>query len=191
MKPCVKNQKLMAWLVLDTLDSRRAHALREHLATCEACRRYLAEISNVIEGLALAETNSNIEASERFHQIVARRIRAARSDSIGQFLAAFFRVTLLNWHAALPVIVASVVIGVGVATWRQSPGVSSPPGPGIQTVSVSGWDNDLAPTVANYQSVANQSLDKLDALLTRQGDQALPPMPIYTASILPRANGSF
>ena len=45
--------------------------------------------------------------------------------------------------------------------------------------------------IANYQRVANQSLAGLDALLTQQGNQALPSMPIYTASTLMLAKDSF
>jgi hypothetical protein len=83
------------------------------------------------------------------------------------------------------------MIGVTVAIWRQSPVVSPSARAGIQTVSVSDADNDLAPTIANYQRVANQSLDKLDVLLTRQGNRPLPSMPIYTASMFGLAQESF
>jgi hypothetical protein len=92
---------------------------------------------------------------------------------------------------ALPALAALVVIGVTVAIWRQPPVVSSSRIASTQTVSVSDADDDLAPTIANYQRVANQSLDKLDALLTRQGNRALPSMPIYTASTLGLAQESF
>jgi hypothetical protein len=97
----------------------------------------------------------------------------------------------LNWRVALPAIAALVVIGITFATWRQPPVVPSPRIASTQTMLVSDADNDLAPTIANYQRVANQSLDKLDALLTRQGNRPLPPMPIYTASTLGLAQESF
>ncbi|MGA3284432.1 MAG: zf-HC2 domain-containing protein [Verrucomicrobiota bacterium] len=191
MKPCAKNQKLIAWLTLDALDARQTRQLQAHLETCEGCRRYLAEISNVTERLAAAEANPDIQASESFHRQVAGRLRAAKPDSLGEILAAYFRGTLWNWRVALPAIAALVGIGVTVAIWRQPPEVSSPPTAGIQTASGSDADDDLAPTIANYQRVASQSLDKLDALLTRQGNRALPSMPIYTASTLGLAQESF
>jgi hypothetical protein len=184
MKPCAQNRKLIVWLSLNALDARQTRHLRAHLETCAGCRRYLAEISNVTENLAAAEANPDVQASESFHQKVAGKLRAATPDSLGEILAAYFRGTLLNWRVALPAIAALVVVGVTVATWRQRPDVSSPPRAGTQTASVSCAHNDLAPTIANYQRAANQSLDKLDALLTRQGNRALPPMPIYTASTL-------
>ena len=191
MKPCSQNLKLIAWLAVNALEARQAQQLRAHLETCEGCRRYLAEISNVTERLAAAAANPDVQASESFHRKVAVRLRAAKSDSLGENLAAYFRGTLWNWRVALPAIAVLVVIGVTVAIWRQPPEVTSSPRTGTQTASVSDTDNDLAPTIANYQRVANQSLDKLDALLTRQGNRALPSMPIYTASTLGLANESF
>ena len=173
MKPCAQNRKLIAWLASNALDARQARQLQAHLETCEGCRRYLAEISNVTEKLVAAETNPDVQASESFHRKVAARLRTAKPDSVGEILAAYFRGTLLNWRVALPAIAALVVIGVTVAIWRQPPVVSSPPRAGIQTASVSDADDDLAPTIANYQRVANQSLDKLDALLTKARQPAV------------------
>jgi anti-sigma factor RsiW len=189
MKSCAQNEKLIAGLALNALDARQALALREHLATCEVCRRYLADISNVTGRLAEAEAIPGIQASESFHQRLAGRLRATKPDSLTEVLAAYF--ARLNWHVVLPAITALVVIGVIIATWRQPPATSPAPQPAVQTASASDADDDLAPTLANYQRVANQSLAKLDALLTQQGNRALPPMPIYTASTLTLANGSF
>ena len=191
MKPCAQNRKLIAWLASNALDAQQTRHLQAHLETCKGCRRYLAEISNVTEMLVATESNPDVQASEVFHQKLAGKLRAAKPDSFGEILKAYFRGTLLNWRMSLPAIAALVVIGVTVAIWRQPPDVPSSPMAGIQTASVSDADTDLAPTIANYQRVANQSLDKLDALLTKQGNRALPSMPIYTASTLGLAQESF
>jgi len=191
MKPCAQNRKLIAWLASNALDAPQTRQLQAHLETCEGCRRYLAEISSVTEMLVATESNPDVQASEVFHQKLAGRLRAAKPDSVRKILAAYLRGILLNWRVALPALAALVVIGVTVAIWRQPPVVSSSRIASTQTVSVSDADDDLAPTIANYQRVANQSLDKLDALLTRQGNRALPSMPIYTASTLGLAQESF
>ena len=191
MKPCAPNRKLIAWLASNALDARQTRQLQAHLETCEGCRRYLAEISNVTERLVATPSNTDVQASEVFHQKLAGRLRAAKPDSIGDILALYFRGILLNWRVALPAIVALVVIGVNIAIWRQSPVIPSPRIVSTQTMSVSDADDDLAPTIANYQRVASQSLDKLDELLTKQGNRPLPPMPIYTASTLGLAQESF
>ncbi|MGA2684739.1 MAG: zf-HC2 domain-containing protein [Verrucomicrobiota bacterium] len=189
MKPCAQNRKLIAWLAANALDAPQAQTLREHLETCEGCRRYLADISSVTERLVAVEANPDIQASESFHRKVAGRLRATKPDSLWEILAVYWARS--SWRVVLPAIAALVVVGVIVATWRQAPVVSSPPRTSTQTAAVSGEDNDLAPTLANYQRVANQSLARLDALLTQQGSRALPSMPIYTASTLTLANGSF
>ena len=191
MKPCAQNRKLIVWLASNALDARQTRQLQAHLETCEGCRRYLAEISSVTEKLVATEPSPDVQASEVFHQKLAGKLRVAKPDSMGEILAAYLRGTLLNWRVALPSVAALVMIGVTVAIWRQSPVVSPSARAGIQTVSVSDADNDLAPTIANYQRVANQSLDKLDVLLTRQGNRPLPSMPIYTASTLGLAQESF
>jgi anti-sigma factor RsiW len=191
MKPCAQNRKHIAWLASNALDEPQTRQLQAHLETCEGCRRYLAEISNVTERLAAAEATPDVQASESFHRKLAGRLRAAKPDTIGEILAAYFRGTRLNWRVALPAIVLLVVIGVSVAIWRQPPEVAPSSRAGTQTASVSDVDNDLAPTIANYQRVANQSLDKLDALLTRQGNCPLPSMPIYTASTFTLGKESF
>jgi len=190
MKPCSKNRKLIAWLAPGELDARKASALHEHLAICEGCRRYLAQIANVVERLVVAEANPDVQASESFHRKVTARLRTAKPDSFGEILAAYL--TRLNWRVALPAIAALLVVGLAFVFVRQPPAVPSSPTPAAtQTAAVSEADSDLAPTIANYQRVANQSLDKLDALLTRQGNRALPSMPIYTASTLVLAKESF
>ncbi|MGD0615703.1 MAG: zf-HC2 domain-containing protein [Verrucomicrobiota bacterium] len=190
MKPCAQNRKRIAWLALNALDARQTRELRAHLETCEGCRHYLAEISNVTERLAVAEAAPDVQASKIFHRKVAGKLRAAKPDSRGEILAAYLRGTLLNWRVALPAIAALVAIAITVAILRQPPEVASSPRAVIQTASVSGADNDLAPTLANYQRVANQSLGKLDALLARQGNRALPSVPTYTASTLALAKES-
>jgi len=191
MKPCAPNRKPIAWLASNALDARQTRQLQAHLETCEGCRRYLAEISNVTERLVATESNPNIQASECFHQKLACRLRTAKPDSMGEILAAYLRGILLNWRVAVPAFAALVLIGVTVVILRQPPVVPSPRIANTQTASVSDADDDLAPTIANYQRVANQSLDKLDALLTRQGNRPLPSMPIYTASTLGLAQESF
>lgn len=189
MKPCSKNRKLMAWLALDALEARKAAALREHLAHCEGCRRYWEEISKVTEGLAAAAPDSNLKAPEFFHHRVAEKLQAVESGSVLENW--WFRGTMRNWRVALPAIaVLGIALFVMVAP-RPHPAVAPPTPPTVQGVSPSSSESDLAPTIANYQRMANQSLEKLDELLTRQGNKRLPPAPVFTASSLELANTPF
>lgn len=190
MKPCSKNRKLIAWLALDELDVRQAQELRAHLETCEGCRRYLEEISNVTESLAAVETCEDIRASESFHRKVVARLRREEPASVGETVWTYLRATLWDWRVALPVVAASVLLIAVFVAHERRPGVGVSPQtqPGAQTVVSPSLSSDLPPTIANYQMVANQSLEKLDELLTRQGNKSLPPAPIYTASAFMRAD---
>jgi predicted Fe-S protein YdhL (DUF1289 family) len=191
MKPCSKNRKLIAWLALDALDARNAAALHDHLALCEGCRRYWEEISNVTAGLASATADSKLEASESFHHRVAEKLRAVESSSVLENVAAWVRGLRLNWRVALPAIAVLVMVLVAIVTPRHHPAHSMPGAPALQVVAASGSGSDLAPTIANYQMIAGQSLEKLSELLTRQGNKSLPPAPVYTAWSLGLANASY
>ena len=189
MKPCSKNRKLISWLVLGVLDARKTAALREHMALCEGCRRYREEILNIAEKLLTAEPDANIQASELFHQRVTETLRGIESDSAFENLAARLRGTMLNWRIALPATAALVIAVLGFVTLRQHTVASlSPP---VRVASVSDLDGDLPPTLANYQMLASRSLEKLDEVLTRQGNKRLPPAPIYTALALKPGNAPF
>jgi anti-sigma factor RsiW len=190
MKPCSEKRKLIAWLALNELDARQTRELRAHLETCEGCRRYLEEISNVAERLAAAETSEDIQVSESFHRKVVARLRREESVSVWETVWVCLRTTLLSWRLALPVIAASVVlIAVLVARERRvGDGVSLRTRSSAHAVVAPSLSSDLPPTIANYQMVASQSLEKLDELLTKQGNRNLPVTQTYTASALMRAD---
>ena len=191
MKPCPKNRKLIAWLALGALDAQTAAALREHFALCEGCRRYWEEISNVAERVAAAAPDSNLEASKLFHHRMAEKLQAVESSSLLERLAAWVGGAMPNWRVALPAFAVLVMALLALVAPRHRPALLLPAAPVVHVTSASGSENDLAPTLANYQMMANQSLDKLSELLTRQGNKSLPPAPVYTVSSFQLASGSF
>jgi hypothetical protein len=191
MKPCSSNRKLIAWLALGALDAGKAAALRDHLADCPGCRCYWEEISNVTETLASAQPDSNLEASECFYRKVAVKHQAVETGSVLEDLAAWLRGSILDWRVSLPAIAVLAIAALAMVTPRHHPAASASAPPAAQAVSASDSDSDLAPTIGNYQMVANQSLEKLSELLTRQGNKNLPPVPIYTASSLTFADEPF
>ena len=190
MKPCSSHRKPIAWLALDALDVQEARNLRAHLETCEGCRRYLEEISNVTERLIAVEAAPDIQASESFHQQVVGRLRAEKSGAFSEAALPRLRATLVNWRVVLPVIGATAVVIAAWSVFGPPPGVPSPARTGAQAMLTPNITNELDPTISNYRMVANRSLEELDELLTRQGNRNRPPTPLYTASILPRANAS-
>jgi hypothetical protein len=191
MKPCSKNRKPIAWLAMDILELREAAALRDHMAHCEGCRAYSEELSGVTERLAAANPNSNLEASAFFHQRVSENLRAAEPGSVLKNLVAWLRGSALNWRVATPATAALVIALLAIVAVRHQ----SPPSQTAlhvePVVSTSPPGSDPAPTIANYQIAAGQSLAALDDLLTRQGNKPLSPAPIFTASDAVLANASF
>jgi hypothetical protein len=188
MKSCAKNRKLIAWLAVDALDAAQAAEIRAHLETCEECRRYLQEVSNVRQKLATTEVRSDIQASEAFHQRVLGAFKDQETGSAWQAVAAQLRASMMNWRVALPVIAAAVVMIAAFSLVMRRPAVT--PGPPVtgQIATAPKGKSDLDPTISNYQMVANRSLDNLDDLLTRQANRNPSPTPIYTASALARVN---
>ena len=191
MKPCLRRRKLIAWLVLGALDAGKAAALRDHLAVCEGCRRYWEEISHVTEILASAQPDSKLEASELFHHKVAAKLLAVEASPVLEDLTAWLRGSIVSWRVALPAVAVLAIAVLAMVAPRHHPASSVSAPPVAQAASASGSESDLAPTIANYQMVANQSLEKLSELLTRQGNKSLPPAPIYTASSLTLADEPF
>jgi len=191
MKPCSKNRKLIAWLALDALDAPEAAALREHLAQCEGCRRYWEEMSKLTEVLVSSQTEPHVEASASFHRRLTEKLQAVESSPIPASLAGWLRNPILNWRIALPALVALVIAVYAMVTLRHDSGPSSPPSPTIQAVSPSSPGNDFAPTIANYQMIANESLEKFDEVLTRQANKGLPRAPVYTLLSPELANSAF
>jgi hypothetical protein len=192
MKPCSKNRKLLAWLALDNLDAEQATVLREHLVTCEGCRRYLDELAQVTATLSAAEMKADIVATASFHRQFVAAVKAEEPRFVCATIGAFFRGTLLNWRVALPTLGGiAIVLVVGLLlTSRPRPEVPLPAPASAQNGPAHNLDSDFRPTIANYQMVANQSLEKLDQLLSEQGSRKLPPAPIYTASAFATAGAS-
>jgi hypothetical protein len=191
MKSCTKNRHLIAYLALDALDDRKAAALRDHLASCESCRLYWGEISNVAEKLAAAKPDSDLQPSESFHHGVAEKLQAVQSRRVLEDLSAWFRSSMLNWRAAMPATAVLLAAFCALLAPRHPPAPSVPTPPPAQAASPARPETDLAPTVANYQIIASQSLEKLDELLTRQGNKSLPPAPSYTVLSFGPATTSF
>jgi len=184
MKPCSKNRKTLTWLALGNLDAGRATTLREHVATCEGCRCYLEELAKVTASISAAEMTADIVATETFHRKVVAAVRAEGTLIARPANAELFRRILPKWRVALPTLGGvAVALAVGwLLISRQRPGVPPPAPSSAQGDLPHNLDADFRPTIANYRMAANQSLEKLDQLLSEQGSRKLPPAPVYTAS---------
>jgi len=184
MKPCSKNRKLIAWLAVNALEVGRERDLRAHLKTCEGCCAYLDEISSVTEKLAVAETRSDLRLSESFHQKLADRLSGEKSGSIWETLVENLRANMMNSRPAMPLIGATALLIAVIYLMMRHPSVSSTSESSVVAKAPRNLEMDVAPTLANYETVANRSLENFDELLTMQGNRNLSPVPIYTVSSL-------
>lgn len=184
MKACSGNRKSIALLAIGVLEAKPARELRAHIEGCPGCRGYHAEISGLAATLRAAEPNSDIRASDRFH----RRTLAALKDSerkSGMGLALGQMLSLLNWRVALPAAAMAAVMIAMLSTSMRPPSNGLVSAPATRARTALKVQGDLDPTVANYEMVANQSLEKLDELITRQGARSASPGPVFTASTFP------
>jgi len=183
MKPCANQQKQIAALALGLLEPRPARELRAHRDTCAGCRGYLAELTRVTEQLAAAEPAVDLPASDTFHRQVMARIKARPAGADWRMFWDMLRAVPRQWQVALPMVAVVLIL---TRFWiEQVPNAAFPVQPPLRAsipVAAVDTDADLMPTVANYQRVAEESPDKLDALLARQEPGTAPATPIYTAA---------
>lgn len=184
MKPCSQNRKLIAALVLGGLETESATALRRHLESCVDCRRYRDELTRLTATLKAAEPDATIQATTAFHPRIVVKLKAEECPHALRIIKELLRTLLLDRRVTLPV-TAGIAVALGVLLIpRQQPEVVFPIPRGPSATASPNPNANLEPTIANYQMLANQSLEKFDALLTEQGKRNLPPAPVYTASTL-------
>lgn len=180
MKPCSGNRKSIALLAANALDAPAAGKLRQHIATCPGCQEYFGEISGVASRVSRTHEASEIEASERFHRRLAGRIRETEKKPPADQAATYLE--LMKWRLLIPFGAICLVFGIVVGRFYHPNRIHTTPS-GVTPASAAAADaGDISPTLANYQNAANRSFDQLDALLSRQAGEGLPPAPIYHAS---------
>jgi hypothetical protein len=187
MKPCPKNRERLAWLAMDALEIQHERELRAHLETCAGCCRYLEEIASVAGRLRQAEPESGGQPSASFHRNLMGALAKATPESAGENLLA--RICgIWKWRLTLPAVTAVALLIA--AWWLIGPRAYVPvPAPlAVRPVAAAVPKTDLEPTLSNYEMAVHQSLDKLDELLTEQGNRNPEPSPIYTAARLPNSN---
>src|SRR5437899_2048239 len=187
MPSCTNNRKRIAWLAVGAIDANGARELVHHIETCAGCRAYLEEMSHLTKKLEDAEGKFDFQPSATFHQQLVRRLRAEESAPIWERLVAYVQVRHLNWRIVLPVAVTLIVMIATVFSAINRRAASPLAQNRNQAAPAGKPAEDLAPTMSNYQMIANRSLEKLDELLSREGTRNASSAPAYTASMLTRA----
>ena len=162
MKVCANNRKNLALLAIDALDAAEIARLQAHVASCGGCRAYLQEMEQVTENVRVAES-PEIDPSPFLHRRIRNRLLETRPHPV------------FPWRLLVPALAAMAFV---MFVLPRSQKVALPPALSITSVHA------IDPTVLNYQMAANQSLEKLDAILTEQGNRALTPVSTYRADSL-------
>jgi anti-sigma factor ChrR (cupin superfamily) len=187
MKPCPKNRERLAWLAMGALEIQHEPELRVHLEKCAGCRRYLEEIANVAGRLRQAKPEPGSQPSASFHRNWMGALAKTTPESAGENLLA--RICgIWNWRLALPAVTAAALVIAGCWLIGSRAYVPAPAPLPDRPVATAALKTNLEPTLSNYEMAVHQSLDKLDELLTEQGNRNPEPSPIYTAARLPNSN---
>jgi anti-sigma factor RsiW len=186
MNPCAKNKRRIAWMAAGVLDETDAETLRQHMAGCPACRRYWQSMCELSERLVNAGDPPTAEPTGSFHRTLVRKIRAQQ-----QRTPLFDCVTIVQRlfrGRPLARFSAGVALALTVLLWvhlsRDAPRVRS----GVHVVAVPDAAGPAAPppTLASYRRAADISLERLDALLTREATRTSPAGETFTVSSLLR-----
>lgn len=120
--------------LIDAMEGMLAADRQAHLATCEQCRRALAELSSV---LAEAKQVSVPEPSPLFWQHFSQRVRTAIDD---QAAPDSHWPSWLRWQVLLPVgAVATIILTLMIAVPKQDAGVTEVAIEGSAPAIEDGW----------------------------------------------------
>jgi hypothetical protein len=182
MKPCRKNRKRIAWLVMNALESSEAAEVTRHLQECQGCNGYYLEITRVTQRL-------NSAGSLATHDVPLKELpfRNSRARTwVKKLAGAAPTFPALNWRFGLPALAAIIlgILAVSALVRRPVP----PAAPTHQAVVLPAVpapapSATLLPTLGNYRAIANQSLDQLDDLLARQSKRPVPVPPALSAAV--------
>jgi predicted anti-sigma-YlaC factor YlaD len=182
MKPCRKNRKALAWLAANALAEPQACPLHEHLKGCEGCAIYYRQMCQVSEGLLAGAVEPAIDTPGSFHSRTVHALRSLENARQRNWLEEFM--PLSGWGVAA--VTLAVLLGIAALVFVRAS--HQPIAARPQSLATGRAKIDLAPTISNYQMIANQSVEDLDELLTRQANLRRAAAPSYTASSVAAVN---
>lgn len=183
MKSCRTNRQDVVLLAAGELEPGKVEQLRAHAKTCPACARYLQEMSAISEALQTVAIEPDLEPSRSFHSTVLQGLRSREQASAWSW---FEQLTSAEKWGLAAACLAAVLMLLSALFLRTSHG----PTRDVANNNVARHaEPELAPTLSNYQIVANRSLDEFDGLLTRQANRGLPHTRLYTPASASGGNG--
>lgn len=192
MKPCRKNRKDIALMVLEELEDAQSEVLVAHLEECKACRGYFEEMSGIATALANTESGAALQANPVFHQRLVSKLRSHENRSVLATFVEQLGWPYMKWRVWLCMTGAAAVAFIGILAVHHPGDIPAKRSDSHQMIPAPAApsNNSMDPTISNYEMVANHAPEQLDKLLTEQGNKSLSPMPVYRASALPTEIGA-
>ncbi|HEV2211041.1 MAG TPA: hypothetical protein VG167_19890 [Verrucomicrobiae bacterium] len=149
---------------------------------CQGCASYYRQMCQVSDGLLAAANEPAIDAPVALHSRMVQALRSLENARQRNWLEEF-----MPWsRCGVAVVTLAVLLGIVTLVFVTSshPSITARP----PTPAAGHAKTDLAPTISNYQMIANQSVEDLDELLTRQANLRRASAPSYTASSVAAVN---
>jgi anti-sigma factor RsiW len=166
MKPCARNRKLIAWLVMDALDVKAAGELRHHIESCAQCQKYRQELLSIRGKFRrTADTLPEVNTSPGFHQQLVRRIQ--EESAAPSVRSRLVWSSLFNWQRWAVAAGLVLIAGMALFTAHRFRG-GSEKAYHANAASLKLPVEVRAPTLSAYRLAANNSFEALDELLLEQ-----------------------
>lgn len=147
--------------LLDLAEGTRPETSAPHLASCEGCRRELAELRSVMAVAAEADVP---EPSPLFWDHLSARVREAAAAD-GQAFASGRGQYWTAWRALVPIGALTALLVAGALTLRSGPDLSTGVDRGIQSATT-----DVVPDTIDFAPLADDASLSLLADLTSDLD---------------------
>jgi len=168
MKPCRDKRQLVVWSVANALQERQQRKLEEHLRCCPGCRDYLEEMLALKENLNDAFQTQDLEPSAKLHQRITQRVLQSRGSSVMNLIS-----MLLSWQKMRRRILAgafALTILSLLFVFKTTPETEHSSDQPIAKVPKPKALRIPGTSFAEYRQITERSLDDLDIVLAKQGN---------------------
>jgi hypothetical protein len=167
---------------MNTLEQTEAAQLAQHLEQCQTCRKYRDQILQVKQKVALLESldTTSVELAPESFKRHAGLFGTPRNPSPNSRNPGMME-SHFNRGLVLPSLGVIVLIMLVSLLFLRRPVVTLPVPSQSQSILPEHNPSNFAPTLANYHTLANQSLDELDDLIVRQSRRSVPTLPSFSA----------
>jgi len=161
-RPCETRLEEISLLAAGCLNNREEHELREHLATCDACRERFNDLASLCSGLRAAKPAVDAGSVRALESSFLHAPSPAQGAGDGRFA---------NWRVAMLALVLLLMVGVLSPLAHRSPVRTDHPErqafvPDLPQVAAK-QSNSPLPNLFALRRAAAESDESLDRLLAQ------------------------